>query len=143
MGSSPTLSISRLSSMVRAQIIKGILYKVRAAILFREDSGVVGSIPTVGFILDRGFTMSRSYKHTPVYKNKIKYGKRCANKKVRRDAKQKPYDAIGGKSNLYRKEYESWEICDYRHWGEPIWREESWLNLRDYPGIWQKCYRRK
>lgn len=53
-GSSPTLSISRLSSMVRAQIIKGILYKVRAAILFREDSGVVGSIPTVGFIFEKG-----------------------------------------------------------------------------------------
>lgn len=35
------------------------------------------------------------------------------------------------------------DICDYRHWGEPIWREESRLNLRDYPNLWQKCYRRK
>lgn len=89
--------------------------------------------------------MSRSYKHTPVYKvNKSgKYGKRCANKKFRRKAKQKPYDLAAGKSNLYRREYESWDICDFRFWGEPIWREESCLNLRDYPEIWQKCYRRK
>lgn len=88
--------------------------------------------------------MSRSYKHTPVYKgDKSKYDKRCANKKIRREAKLKPYDVVARKSNLYRREYESWEIFDYRHWGEPIWREESWLNLRDYLEIWQKCYRRK
>lgn len=70
--------------------------------------------------------MSRSYKHTPVYKvNKSKYNKRCANKKVRREAKQKPYDSAVQKSNLYRREYESWDICDYRFWGEPIWREDA------------------
>lgn len=71
--------------------------------------------------------MSRSYKHTPVYKvNKSgKYGKRCANKKLRRKAKQKPYDLAAGKSNLYRREYESWDICDYRFWGETIWREDA------------------
>lgn len=65
--------------------------------------------------------MSRSYKHTPVYKGDKsgKYGKRCANKKVRRKAKQKSYDLAAGKSNFYRREY------------------ESWLNLRDYPEIWQ------
>lgn len=81
--------------------------------------------------------MSRSYKHTPVYKgDKSKYNKRRANKKVRRKAKRKPYDLPAGKSNLYRREYESWDICDYRLWG-------SWLNLRDYPQNWQKCYRRK
>lgn len=88
--------------------------------------------------------MSRSYKHTLVYKvNKSKNNKRHANKKVRREAKQRSYDSAAGKSNLYRREYESWDICDYRFWGEPIWREESCLNLRDYPEIWQKCYRRK
>lgn len=89
--------------------------------------------------------MSRSYKHTPVCKEgkSKKYGKRCANRKIRRGAKRKPYDSAAGKSNLYRKKYESWDICDYRFWGEPIWREESWLNLRDRPEIWQKCYRRK
>lgn len=41
------------------------------------------------------------------------------------------------------KENESWDICDYRYWGEPIWRKEFCLNLRDYPELWQKCYRRK
>lgn len=39
--------------------------------------------------------------------------------------------------------FSPWDICDYRFWGEPIWREESCLNLRDYSEIWQKCYRMK
>lgn len=90
--------------------------------------------------------MSRSYKHTPVCKdnNKSKkYGKKLANRKVRREAKRRSYDSAAGKSNQYRREYESWDVCDYRFWGEPIWREESYWNLRDDPEIWQKCYRRK
>lgn len=84
--------------------------------------------------------MNRSYKHTPVCKGckSKKYGKRCANRKIRRGAKRKPYDSAARKSNLYRKKYESWDICDYR-----LWREESWLNLRDCPEIRQKFYRRK
>lgn len=65
--------------------------------------------------------MSRSYKHTLVYKvNKSKNNIRHANKKVRREAKQRPYDSAAEKSNLYRREYELWDICDYRFWGEPI-----------------------
>ena len=41
------------------------------------------------------------------------------------EQKGNPYDSLTGKSNHYRKENESWDICDYRHWGEPIWREIS------------------
>lgn len=75
--------------------------------------------------------MSRSYKHTPVYKGgKSKDEKKRANKIIRLETRLNPYDAADRKSNLYRREYESWDICDYRIWGEPIWREESRLNLK-------------
>lgn len=75
--------------------------------------------------------MSRSYKHTPVYKvgGKTKYAKRQANKKVRSSVKSNIVDAYSGKSNYYRREYGSWYIWDYRFWGEPIWREESPRNI--------------
>ena len=87
--------------------------------------------------------MSRSYKHTPVYKgDKDRFAKKLANRRIRRRAKLNPNDGQSRKSNHYRKENESWDICDYRFWGEPIWREESHLNIRDYPELWQKCYRR-
>ena len=89
--------------------------------------------------------MSRSYKHTPVYKitKAGNMGKKYANRRIRRKAKVSPDDIQIGKSNYYRKLNESWDIGDYRFWGEPIWREESWLNLKDNPELWQKCYRRK
>ena len=88
--------------------------------------------------------MSCSYKYTPVYKgDKDKSAKRRANKKIRQKAKMNQDDMITGKSNDYRREYESWEICDYRSWGEPIWRKESLRNLADDKGRWEKCYRRK
>lgn len=50
--------------------------------------------------------MSRSYKHTPVYKvgGKTKYAKRLANKKIRRSVKKNLEDAYSGKSNDYRRE---------------------------------------
>ena len=56
--------------------------------------------------------MSRSYKHTPVYKvgGKTKYAKRLANKKIRRSVKKNLEDAYSGKSNDYRRENESWHI---------------------------------
>lgn len=62
--------------------------------------------------------MSRSYKHTPVYKttkagNK---GKKFANRRIRRKAKITPDDIQIGKSNYYRRLNESWDICDYRFW---------------------------
>ena len=88
--------------------------------------------------------MSCSYKYTPVYKgDKDKSAKRRANKKIRQKAKLNPDDTITGKSNDYRREYESWEICDYRLWGEPIWQKESTRNLSDDKDRWEKCYRRK
>lgn len=74
----------------------------------------------------RLYIMSRSYKHTPVYKgDKDRFAKKLANRRIRRRTKGNPYDSLTGKSNHYRKENESWDICDYRHWGEPIWREIS------------------
>lgn len=89
--------------------------------------------------------MSRSYKHTPVLKNSRAGNKvkKISNRKIRRKAKVIPDDIQIGKSNYYRKLNESWDICDYRFLGEPIWREESWLNIKDNPELWQKCYRRK
>ena len=34
---------------------------------------------------------------------------------------------------IIAKENESWHILDYRFWGEPIWRAESWRNIEgDY-----------
>ena len=82
----------------------------------------------------KGFIMSRSYKHTPVFKvgGKTKYAKRQANKKIRHSVKNRIEDAYSGKSNDYRRENESWHIWDYRFWGEPIWREESPWNIQEY-----------
>lgn len=82
--------------------------------------------------------MSRSYKHTPAYTEKSTYHKRRGNKRIRRN----PYDSISGKSNLYKREYPQYDVCDYRFWGENIGREESMRNLRDEPGRCQKIYRR-
>lgn len=88
-------------------------------------------------------TMSRSYKHTPVYKvgSITKFAKRQANKKIRRSAKGNPEKVYSGKSNHYRRENESWDIWDYRFWGEPIWRQESSFNIAG--NLWEKCYKRK
>lgn len=85
-----------------------------------------------------------TFREKCLYKgDKDRFAKKLANRRIRRRTKRNPYDSLTGKSNHYRKENESWDICDYRHWGELIWREESCLNLRDYPNLWQKCYRRK
>ena len=53
----------------------------------------------------KDLTMSRSYKHIPVYKvgGKTKFAKRVANKKIRRSGKDNPENAYSGKSNDYRK----------------------------------------
>ena len=91
----------------------------------------------------KDLTMSRSYKHTPVYKvgGKTKFAKRVANKKIRRSGKDNLENAYSGNSNDYRKENESWHIWDYRFWGEPIWRAESWRNIEGK--LWEKLYKRK
>lgn len=90
--------------------------------------------------------MSRSFKHTPVYKamaKDSKDAKRRANKRLRRLAKENTEETVAGKSNHHRKENETWNICDYRFWGEPIWREESWRNIADDKNHWEKVYKRK
>ena len=56
-------------------------------------------------------------------------------------SKSNPENAYSGKSNDYRKENESWHIWDYRFWGEPIWRAESWRNIEGK--LWEKLYKRK
>ena len=86
--------------------------------------------------------MSRSYKHTPVYKakgNRSKEDKRCANRKIRREGKQEGDTMVSGKSNHYRKRCETWNIIDYRFWGEKEWSDPASRKLDRY----QKCYRRK
>jgi len=53
--------------------------------------------------------MSRSYKHTPVYKitKAGNMGKKYANRRIRRKTKVSPDDIQIGKSNYYRKLNES------------------------------------
>lgn len=87
--------------------------------------------------------MSRSYKHTPILKagGRTKCAKRQANKKIRRYVKNNLEDVYSSKSNHYRRESESWNIWDYRLFGEPIWRVESPRNIKGE--LWEKCYKRK
>lgn len=77
--------------------------------------------------------MSRSYKHTPVYKgDKDRFAKKLANRRIRRRSKLNPNDGQSGKSNHYRKENESWDICDY------AWKED-WIYMLSDTGngkIW-------
>lgn len=87
----------------------------------------------------KDLTMSRSYKHTPVYKvgGRTKFAKRVANKKIRRSGKDNLENAYSGKSNDYRKENESWHIriIDF---GENQYGE------RNIEGkLWEKLYKRK
>lgn len=69
--------------------------------------------------------MSRSCKKTPVSKGRCKnfrWAKRAANKRVRR-AK-----TLWGKSKAFRKISETWDICDWKFYGERSWnpnREEK------------------
>ena len=62
--------------------------------------------------------MSRSYRKTPVFKDKRAGAKREANKKVRRS----PVVPDGGG---YKRIYEQWEISDWRftYFDEPMPRE--------------------
>lgn len=78
--------------------------------------------------------MSRSYKRTPVIKccGYGKFGKRQANKKVRKAGE------LGRKSQSFKRVYETWDIRDYRLFcgrraGEKLIGK----------GYWEKCYYRK
>ena len=81
--------------------------------------------------------MSRSYRKTPIYtvrasRGGAKYYKKLANRKVRR------VKFLSGKSKLYRKIYETWDIVDYRFYEKkPLSSDEKWLK------IWRKCYYQK
>lgn len=79
--------------------------------------------------------MSRSYKRNPVYKALSKYSKRQANKKVRRTKL-----TAFRKSNMYRKVYETWDVCDYRFY-VPFSSEIS--KNKDDMNRWRKWYYRK
>lgn len=83
--------------------------------------------------------MSRSYKKYPMCKqgksNKI--GKRCANNKVRMYLKSGK-EITSGK--LYKRIFESWEICDYHF--STSWKEwkRRWGNNKFE---WYKIYKMK
>ena len=65
--------------------------------------------------------MSRSCKKTPVSKGRCKnfrWAKRAANKRVRR-AK-----TLWGKSKAFRKISETWDICDWKFYGERPWKKK-------------------
>ena len=72
--------------------------------------------------------MSRSYKKTPVYKAMVdsRFSKRASNKKIR---KQK--DLPMGKSKIFRKVSETWEICDYRTYFSREMALEEWEDVCD------------
>lgn len=79
--------------------------------------------------------MSRSYKKTPVCKDgndSKKSGKKIANKKVRKNPE------LRGKSNLFKKAYESWNICDFRLYEEC----EKDFDTKAL-NFWKKWYLRK
>ena len=62
--------------------------------------------------------MSRSYKKHPFCKDwnrRKRVGKQLANRKVRAQLKR-GVEISNGKA--YRKDFETWDICDY-HWYEP------------------------
>lgn len=52
--------------------------------------------------------MSRSYKKNPIikYGPEGNYGQKIANRKLRRKLNKVDDDAVGNKSNAYKKEYE-------------------------------------
>lgn len=79
--------------------------------------------------------MSRSYKRTPILKccGDKKYGKRQANKKVRRSDKSVLY-----RGKQYRKLYESWDINDViLFWTRHEAEKDGELD------VWKKWYYRK
>lgn len=99
--------------------------------------------------------MSRSYKKTPIVKDRNKGQKALANRTVRRKLKDSDYGMANGKS--YKKEYESWNISDYyfmmteeeakQEWEESSkkykWFREEYPTLESYMKWWKKTYKYK
>lgn len=82
--------------------------------------------------------MSRSYKHTPISKDwakSSKLRKLIANRRLRRTVN---LDWGSGKSAIYKKYSESWDIHDYVYrWSrkeaiESWYREECYCRLHSY-----------
>lgn len=74
--------------------------------------------------------MSRSYKKNPIIKDSNGFGKKQANKRVRR------FKGVIPNGKAYRKLYNPWDISDwafYRTWND-YWKEQlaEW-KLRDLP----------
>ncbi|GEK06428.1 hypothetical protein [Schleiferilactobacillus harbinensis] len=58
--------------------------------------------------------MSRSYKHFPCVKDFNRGMKAATNRRLRRKLKRGVFDEVMvGKSNAYRRLFESWDISDY------------------------------
>lgn len=91
--------------------------------------------------------MSRSYKKQPVYKATISYGKKISNRIVRR--KLKYLDIGSSKCNIYKKLFNSYNVCDYKF----RYTEQDYINKTlaltpDYEEQelrmqWYKWYKRK
>ena len=99
--------------------------------------------------------MSRSYKKTPIVKDRNKGQKAVANRTVRRKLKDPDYGMADGKS--YKKEYESWNISDYyfmmtedeakeewkKSYEESEWFREKYPTLKVFMRWWRKWYKNK
>lgn len=88
--------------------------------------------------------MSRSYKKTPIHKDKSGFEHKQANKRVRRKNKVDIHDihenyVRSGKS--HRKLYPQWDIIDYVSFYSRIEWEKDKENMKEKH--WQKLYRRK
>lgn len=83
--------------------------------------------------------MSRSYRKTPIVKDCSKHGakwaKRRANKRVRRISR-----GLIGKSKLYRKHYERWDICDYWYYYPKSEAIADWKSEEDFKNLFEKEY---
>ena len=55
--------------------------------------------------------MSRSFKKTPMIKDRVTGMKNAANRKVRRRLNNQSFELANGRA--YRKVFESWDISDY------------------------------
>lgn len=77
--------------------------------------------------------MSRSKRKVPIVKdhNSGKYGKKMANKKVRREK-----DTLF-KGKEYRKVYPSWDIHDYISYYPKEEAIQDWYSEESYPSYWQ------
>ena len=83
--------------------------------------------------------MSRSYKKHTCYKHNVRWAKRAASKKVRKQNFNLP------SGNAYKKVYQQYDICDYKFYVSFI----AYISGEDETPIeklykdWCKYYKRK